>query len=130
MVEDIKFLFNIKRKLLKAKKRNFHSTKQNNFFIVYELDTWSRDLNNDFTLKHCLCGCDYLAKNTNSDKYVLSGSGIRFNSRLLLSIPNFDWGKNAIIFGVDMSLSIMYIDNKKKDILIHGKRTNTSIRRY
>ena len=25
-----------------------------NLFIVYELDTWSRDLNTDFTLKDCL----------------------------------------------------------------------------
>ena len=24
-------------------------------FFVYELDTWSRDLNSDFTLKDCLC---------------------------------------------------------------------------
>ena len=30
-------------------------------------------------------------------------------------------GKNVIIFGVDMSSSV-HIDNKKKDILIHGKR--------
>ena len=25
-----------------------------NLYIVYELDVWSRDLNNDFTLKDCL----------------------------------------------------------------------------
>ena len=33
------------------------------FFIAYELDTWSRDLNSDFTLKHCLFGGVKLAKN-------------------------------------------------------------------
>ena len=43
-----------------------------------------------------------------------------FDFRSLFSLPNFDWGKNATIFGVDMSLSV-HIDNKKKDILILGK---------
>ena len=33
------------------------------------------------------------------------------------SIPNFDCGKNVIVFGVDISPSV-YIDKKKKDILI------------
>ena len=31
-----------------------------------------------------------------------------------------DWGKNAIIFGVDTRTSV-HIDKKKKDILILGK---------
>ena len=30
------------------------------------------------------------------------------------SLPNFDWSKNAIIFGADKS-SPVYIGNKKKD---------------
>ena len=37
--------------------------------IVYELDTWSRDLNTDFTLTDCLFGTVKLTKNANSDKY-------------------------------------------------------------
>ena len=32
------------------------------FFIIYELDTWSRDLNSDFTSKDCLLGDFKLAK--------------------------------------------------------------------
>ena len=36
---------------------------------------------------------------------------------LIFSIPNFDWGKYAIIFGVDICSSV-HIDNKNKDILI------------
>ena len=36
------------------------------------------------------------------------------------SIPNFDWGKNAIIFRVDMSSSA-HIDNKNKNILTPGR---------
>ena len=33
------------------------------FFIGYELDTWSRDLNSDFTLKYCLLRGVKLVKN-------------------------------------------------------------------
>ena len=33
-------------------------------FIVYKLDTWSRDLNSNFTLNGCLFGGVKLAKNT------------------------------------------------------------------
>ena len=59
-------------------------------------------------------------KNADPDKYSYSGSGIGFDSSSLFSIPNFDWGKNVIIFGVDMSSSV-HIDNKNKNILIFGK---------
>ena len=38
----------------------------------------------------------------------------------LFPFPNFDWGKNFIIFGADMTSSV-YINDKKKDILILGK---------
>ena len=34
---------------------------------------------------------------------------------------NEEWGKNVIIFGVDNSLSV-HTDNRKKDILVLGKR--------
>ena len=43
------------------------------FFIVYESNKWSRDLNSDFTVKDCLFGGDILAKNAGLDKYVYSG---------------------------------------------------------
>ena len=42
------------------------------------------------------------------------------------SIPNFDWGKNVIIFGVDISSSV-HIDNKGKDTLILGKRPTQGV---
>ena len=65
-------------------------------------------------------GAVKLTKNTNPNKYSYSGYGIGFDSRSLFSIPNFDWGKNVIIFGVDMSSSV-HANNKNKDILILGK---------
>ena len=45
--------------------------------------------------------------------------GIGFDRQISFSMGN-KTGKNAIIFGVDMSLSTK-IDNRKKDILILGK---------
>ena len=38
--------------------------------IVYKLDTRSRDLNSDFTLKDYLFGGVKLAKNSDPDKYI------------------------------------------------------------
>ena len=61
-----------------------------------------------------------ITKNGYPDKYSYSGYGVDFDSFSLFSIPIFDWGKNAIIFGVDISLSV-HIDNKHKDILVLGK---------
>ena len=54
-----------------------------------------------------------LAKIADLDKYVYSGYGIGFNSRLLFSLPDFNWGKKVIIFEVDMSSSV-HTDNKKR----------------
>ena len=47
-----------------------------NLFIVYELDTWSQDLNTEFTLKSCLFGAVKLTKNADTDKYKYSSYSI------------------------------------------------------
>ena len=65
-------------------------------------------------------GAVKLTKNADSDKYSHSRYGIGFDSCSLFSFPNFDWRKNVVIFGVDISSSV-HIDNKNKDILILGK---------
>ena len=65
---------------LKEKSTTYIRPNRINFFIVYELDTWSRDLYSDFTLKPCLFGGVNLAKNSDLDKYVYSGYGVEFNS--------------------------------------------------
>ena len=57
-----------------------------------------------------------LTKNADADKYSFSEYSIGFDSPLLFSVPNFDWGKNAIIFEMSYSSSV-HIDNKKEDIL-------------
>ena len=92
-----------------------------NLYIFCELNTWSQDLNAEFALKDCLFGVVTLTKNANPNKYSYSEYGIEFDSGSVFSITNFDWGKNYIIFGVDMSSSVD-VNNKNKDILILGKR--------
>ena len=85
----------------------------------YELETWSRNLNFDFTLKDSLFGSVKLAKSADTDKYAYNGYGIGFDSPSEFSLPDYTVGKNVIIFEVDMRSS-EHIDNKKKDILIFG----------
>ena len=62
-----------------------------------------------------------MTKNADIDKYGYSGYGIGFDRRGSFSFPGGGFGQNVLIFGVDMSSSA-HIDNKKKDILILGKR--------
>ena len=83
--------------------------------IIYELDIWWQDLSAGFTLKDCLFGAVKLTKNTDQDKCSYWEYGTGLNSRSLFSIPNFDYGRNFVLFGVDKS-SPVHIDNKKKDI--------------
>ena len=90
------------------------------FFIVYELDTWSQDLNSDFILKDCLFRSVKLATNANPDKYMYSGYGILCDLHSEFSLTGGSIGKNVIVFRADMSSSV-HIDNKGKDTLILGK---------
>ena len=85
------------------------------YFIIYELATWSRELNSDFNLKDCLFGGVKLAENAEQDKYAYSGYGIGFASRPLFSLPNFHCSKNVISFGVDMSSS-GHVSSKKRHL--------------
>ena len=83
-----------------------------NLFIVYQLGTWSQELNADFTIKDCLFESVKIIKNADTDKYSYSGYGIGFDSGSLFSVQNFDWGKNVVIFGVDMNELIFIIKEK------------------
>ena len=85
-------------------------------FIVYA----SGSFNDDLTLKNSLFGAVRLTKNADIDKYQYSGYGIGFHRRGSFSFPGGRFGRNVVIFGVDMSSSV-HVDNKKKDILILGK---------
>ena len=62
-------------------------------------------------------GAVSLTKNIGIDKYKYSGYGIGgFDKKEKFPVGN-GFGRNCIIFGVDMSSSV-HVENKKKDILI------------
>ena len=88
---------------MKQYKATFTLSNAVTFFIVYELITWSQDLNADFTLKDCLYGAVKLAKIADPYKYSYSGYGIGLDSRSPFSFPSFDWDKNVVSFGVGNS---------------------------
>ena len=61
-----------------------------------------------------------MTKNSDIDKYGYSGYGIGFDRKSSFSFPGGGFGKNVLIFGVDMSSSA-HLDNKEKGILVLGK---------
>ena len=73
----------------------------------------------DPTLKNCLFGAVILTKNADIDKYKYSGYGIGVDRRSSFSFPSDEFGRNIIIFEVDMRSSA-HIDNKKKLVLGKG----------
>ena len=72
---------------------------------------WDRRYDDYPTLENSLLGTVKLVKNAEIDKYKYSGYGIGFDRHVTFSVPN-GFGKNVIIFGVDMSSS-KHVDNKK-----------------
>ena len=90
------------------------------FFVLYELDSWPRDLSTDFTLGGCLVGDVKLTKNAYLYKYPYSSYGTGFDTQIEYSLRDSSVNKNVIIFGGDMSSSV-HINNKGKSIRIFGK---------
>ena len=64
-------------------------------------------------------GAVRLTKNADIDKYHFSGYGIGFDKRSSFSFSGGGFGQNVIMFGADMNSSV-HVDNKRKNILIHG----------
>ena len=64
-------------------------------------------------------GAVSLTKHVDIDHYKYSGYSIGFDRKGEFSFGN-GFGRNCIIFGVDMSSSV-HVGNKKKDIIILGK---------
>ena len=75
-------------------------------FIVYELDSLSRDLNTDFTFGGWLFGDVKLTKYYDPDKYSNICYGVGFDTQIEYSLPDGSLGKNVIVFEADMSLSV------------------------
>ena len=67
-----------------------------NLFVLYEVDTWSRDLNADFTLKDCLSVAVKLTKNANQDKYKYSCYNKGLDSRSEFSFTDGSMKKMSL----------------------------------
>ena len=103
---------------LKQDKITFNHGKIVNIYIVYELD--KTYVKTHPTLVNCLFGAVSITKNADIDKNKYSGYGIGFDRTGIYLLPDGSFGRNVVIFGVDMSSSV-HVDNKGKDILILGK---------
>ena len=89
-----------------------------NIYIVYEIDK-NHNISSYPTPENCLLGAVTLTKNVDIDKYKYSRYGIGFDRRGKFSVGS-GFGRNCIMFGVDMSSSVL-VDNKKKYILVLGE---------
>ena len=85
-------------------------------YIVYDLDTWPRNLINNIKFKNCLFGTTSVVKLSDKERYMYSGFGIKFDGVGSWSFDN-DTARNAIIFGVDNSSS-SHADNRKNIFLV------------
>ena len=122
MNPKVKYYGNITRlefrgSCLKQDRSTFNNGKIVNIYIVYELDKiYLKSLP---TLLNCLFEAVSITKNADIDKTKYSGYGVGFDRTGVYLLPDGSFGRNAVIFGVDMSSSV-HIDNKGKDILILG----------
>ena len=116
---QIRYLKKLNGSCLKQDKATFTPSNKVHLFIVYELDTWSKDLNTNFILKSNSLKLKLnfysktLTKNADPDKYSYFGFGIGFDSHSPFLHQNFDWSKNVIIFRVDNNSSV-HTNNEKK----------------
>ena len=86
---------------------------------MYEKSLWNYVSSIDPTLGNSLFGAVKLVKMLILINTKYSWYGFGFDMKGTFSFPSGVFGKNIIIFGVDMSSSV-YVDNKKKDILNLG----------
>ena len=97
--------------LLKQNKTTYNHKPIVNIYIVYKLTPATKD--SSVTLQNCLLGAVKLTKKADINKYKYSGYCIGFHSKGSFTHPSGRYGRNFIIFGVDMSNSA-HVDNKKK----------------
>ena len=79
-----------------------------------------RNLNTNFALGNCLFGSVKGTKNADLDKYKYTGYDIGFDSHSEFLFTDGSFGKNVIVVGADLSISV-HVDNKGKYIIILGE---------
>ena len=99
-----------------ASEQNNDLSKIVNTYIVYDIDTWPRNLTKNIKFKNCLFGATSILKNNDKEKYVCSGYRITFDSAGSWSFDN-DTARNVIIFSVDNNSSF-HSDNYKNKFLV------------
>ena len=67
-----------------------------------------------------------MSSSAHVDEYGYSGYGIGFDRRSSFSCPGGRFGQNILIFEADMSSSA-HVHNRKKDILVLGKRSTQGL---
>ena len=90
-----------------------------NVYIFYDLDGLPRNPTNNLKFKNYLFRATNIVKNSDKDKYVYSGYGMKFDSAGSWSFDN-DFAPNAIIFG-DVNSSSSHSDNRQTKFLILGE---------
>ena len=80
-------------------------------YIVHELNTWSRNPTNIFSLKNCFFGTVKLTRNAGKSKCAYSCRGIAFDGQGSCSFGK-DFARNVVVFGTVISSS--HTDSWKK----------------
>ena len=98
-----------------------------NIYCVYEIQPISSSRDITFTIQNALFGASQITKNADTSKYDYKGYGICFDDGGTFSHKitedgrvHTTMGRNAIIFGVDMSSSI-HATNRANNIYVMGE---------
>ena len=108
--------------MVKARKSHNYNNKVCNNCFAYGGYLQSNNQGAGFALGKYLFGAhSSITKNADPEKYNYSGYGTGCDIRgsFLLS-ESSRFGKNGLVFGAHLS-SLVHTDNKKKEILTHGK---------
>ena len=89
-----------------------------NIYIAYEISK-NYNISSYPTLENCLFGDISLTKNPDIDQCKYSGYSIGFDRHGEFSFGSRGFGRNVIIFGVDLSRSVR-ANNKKNNSLVLG----------
>ena len=104
---------------LKQDKATCRHVTRANIYNVYEISK-NYNISSYSTLENCLFGVVILTKHADIDQYKYSGYGIGFDRKREFSFGSNGFGRNVIIFGVDMNSSV-HANNKQNNILVFGK---------
>ena len=98
-----------------------------NIYCVYEIQPISSSTDTTFTIQNALFGASQITKNADTSKYDYKEYGICFDEEGTFSHKitedgrvHTTMGRNAIIFGVDMSSSI-HATNRANNIYVMGE---------